>query len=69
MIEENHIEVFYTDEYGNKVDVNTIEGFSSVLNDLFSKCKTENQCDCLYGNIEEIIKKSRRNRMLEITYI
>ncbi|MCI8378696.1 MAG: hypothetical protein HFH72_09285 [Lachnospiraceae bacterium] len=69
MSKEKHIEIFYTDEHENKIDVNTIEGFSSVLNDLFSECKTENQCDCLYGNIEEMLKKSKRNRMLEITDI
>lgn len=69
MSKEKHMEIFYTDEYGNKIDVNTIEGFSSVLNDLFSGCKTENQCDCLYGNIEEMLKKSRRSRMLEIADI
>lgn len=69
MSEEKHIEIIYTDRYGNRIDINTIEGFSSALNDVFSECKTENQCECLYGNIEEMMKKSRKNRMLEITDI
>lgn len=66
MSKSKHKEIFYTDEYGNKIDINSREGISAILNDLFSACITENQCVCTYENMKDLLEKARKNKMLKI---
>ena len=32
--------IIYTDEFGNKIDINSIEGIHVILNDIFATCDT-----------------------------
>lgn len=36
--------IIYTDEFGNKIDINSIEGIHVILNDIFMTCDNENSC-------------------------
>lgn len=56
--------IIYTDEFGNKIDVNSIEGIHVVLNDIFATCDNENSCLCVKENIKASIEKCYETRKL-----
>ena len=56
----------YTDEFGNKIDINSIEGIHVILNDIFATCDAENRCLCVKENIKAIAEKCCEFRKLEI---
>lgn len=58
--------IIYTDEFGNKIDINSIEGIHVILNDIFTTCDTENRCLCVKENIKAIAEKCCEIRKLEI---
>lgn len=58
--------IIYTDEFGNKIDINSIEGIHVILNDIFATCDTENRCLCVKENIKAIAEKCCETRKLEI---
>ena len=47
----------YTDEFGNKIDINSIEGIHVILNDIFATCDAENRCLC----VKRISKQSQKS--------
>ena len=58
--------IIYTDEFGNKIDVNSIEGIHVILNDIFMTCDNESSCLCVKENIKAIAEKCCEIRKLEI---
>lgn len=58
--------IIYTDEFGNKIDVNSIEGIHVILNDIFMTCDNENSCLCVKENIKASVEKCCETRKLEI---
>lgn len=49
--------IIYTDEFGNKIDVNSIEGIHVILNDIFMTCDNESSCLCVKENIKASVGK------------
>ena len=58
--------IIYTDEFGNKIDINSIEGIHVILNDIFTICDNENSCFCVKENIKASVEKCYEIRKLEI---
>jgi hypothetical protein len=58
--------IIYTDEFGNKIDVNTIEGIHTIFNDILSVCETENSCMCVKENVKASINKCYNTRIEEL---
>ena len=58
--------IIYTDEFGNKIDINSIEGIHVILNDIFTTCDNENSCLCVKENIKASVEKCCETRKLEI---
>lgn len=58
--------IIYTDEFGNKIDVNTIEGIHVIFNDILASCETENACMCVKENIKASAEKCYKTRVQEI---
>ena len=58
--------IIYTDEFGNKIDVNSIEGIHVILNDIFATYDNENSCLCVKENIKASVEKCCKTRKLEI---
>lgn len=58
--------IIYTDEFGNKIDINSIEGIHVILNDIFMPCDNENSCLCVKENIKASVEKCCKTRKLEI---
>lgn len=58
--------IIYTDEFGNKIDVNSIEGIHVILNDIFMAYNNENSCLCVKENIKASAKKCYESRIHEI---
>lgn len=58
--------IIYTDEFGNKIDVNSIEGIHVILNDIFMTCNNENSCLCVKENIKTSAEKCCETRIWEI---
>lgn len=59
-------EIIYTDEFGNKIDINSIEGIHVILNDIFATCDNESSCLCVKENIKASVEKCCETRKLEI---
>lgn len=58
--------IIYTDEFGNKIDINSIEGIHVILNDIFTTCDNENSCLCVKENIKASVEKCCKIRLHEI---
>ena len=58
--------IIYTNEFGNKIDVNSIEGVHAILNDIFMTCDNENSCLCVKENIKASAEKCYETRIHEI---
>ena len=58
--------IIYTDEFGNQVDVNTVEGIHTILNDVLALCETENACMCVKENVKASVEKCYKTRVQEI---
>lgn len=58
--------IIYTDEFGNKIDINSIEGIHVILNDIFTTYDNENSCLCVKENIKASVEKCCETRKLEI---
>ena len=58
--------IIYTDEFGNKININTIEGIHVILYDIFATCDNENSCLCVKENIKASVEKCCETRKLEI---
>lgn len=58
--------LIYKDEFGNGIDINTIEGIRTIFNDILSACKTENECMCVKENIKGSAEKCYNTRVQEI---
>lgn len=58
--------IIYTDEFGNKININSIEDIHVILNDIFATCDNENSCLCVKENIEASVEKCCETRKLEI---
>ena len=56
----------YQDQFGNVFDINKIEDITAIINDTFASVNKVNQCDCILGNLESIVKKAYENRVLEL---
>lgn len=56
----------YTDEFGNYFNLSNIEDISAIINDVFSLTNDKSQCECVFGNLQEIIRKAYVNRVREI---
>ena len=54
------------DEFGNKIDVNQIEGIHVILKDIFATCDNENNCLCVKENIKSSVEKCYETRVQEI---
>lgn len=48
--------IIYTDEFGNKVDVNSIEGIHIIFNDIFAMCEENHSCLCVKENIKASVE-------------
>lgn len=57
----------YTDEFGNHFNLNNIEDISAIINDMFTLVNDKSQCECVLGNLEEIIKNAYKNRVRELS--
>ena len=58
--------IIYKDEFGNKIDINTIEGIHVIINDILATCETENACMCVKENIRASAEKCYTTRVQEI---
>lgn len=58
--------IIYTYEFGNQIDVNTVEGIHTILNDVFVLCETENACMCVKENVNASVEKCYKTRIQEI---
>lgn len=58
--------LIYKDEFGNGIDINTIEGIRTIFNDILSTCKTEYECMCVKENIKGSAEKCYKTRVQEI---
>lgn len=58
--------IIYTDEFGNKVDVNSIEGIHIIFNDIFATCEENHSCLCVKENIKASVEKCCKVRLHEI---
>lgn len=63
---ETQNKVIYTDKFGNKIDVNSIEGVHVILNDIFSACENEISCLCVRENIKAWVEECYSARVQEI---
>lgn len=58
--------IVYADEFGNKINVNSIEGIHAILNDIFMACGDESSCLCVKNNIKASVEKCYETRIQEI---
>lgn len=58
--------IIYTNEFGNRIDINSIEGIHAILNDIFMTCDNENSCLCVKENIKACVEECCETRKLEI---
>lgn len=48
--------IIYIDEFGNKVDVNSIKGIHIIFNDIFTTCEENYSCLCVKENIKTSVE-------------
>ena len=58
--------VFYTDESGNKIDINSNKGLYTLFTTLFQLCDDGYDCLALRLNIRDISSKCINERIQEI---
>lgn len=58
--------IIYTDEFENKVDVNSIEGIHIIFNDIFATCEENHSCLCVKENIKASVEKCCNDRVKKL---
>lgn len=59
--------IIYTDEYGNKVDVNSIQGLCMIFDSIFNNYDDTKDCFNIRENIKAVVSECYINRVNEIT--
>lgn len=58
--------VYYTDEKGNKININSLDGFNIIVNSLMDICNGEDECYCVKENIKGLTQNAFYNKVYEL---